>query len=68
MNLRYKTPKVVPIVFHNGFTYDYHFIIEELAKEFGGKFECLRENAEKYITFSVLIKKQLDNGKTITYK
>ena len=26
------------------------------------------ENAEKYITFSVLIKKQLDNGKTITYK
>ena len=40
----------------------------KVPKEFGGKFECLGENAEKYITFSVLIKKQLDNGKTITYK
>ena len=48
--------------------HDYHFIIEELAKEFGGQFECLWENKEKYITFSVPIKKELDNGKTITYK
>ena len=31
-NLRYKTPKDIPIVFHNGSTYDYHFIIKELAK------------------------------------
>ena len=28
----------------------------------------LGENTEKYITFSVPIKKQLDNGKTIIYK
>ena len=27
-NLRYKTPKEIPIVFHNGLTYDYHFIIK----------------------------------------
>ena len=67
-NLRYKTPKEIPTVFHNGSTYDYHFIIKELAKEFEGLFECLRENTEKYITFSVPIKKQLDNGKTVTYK
>ena len=26
-NLRYKTPKKVPVVFHNVSTYDYHFII-----------------------------------------
>ena len=26
------------------------------------------ENAEEYITFSVPIKKELDNGKTVTYK
>ena len=26
-NLRYKTPKEIPVVFHNGSTYDYHFII-----------------------------------------
>ena len=30
-NLRYKTPKEIPIVFHNGSTYDYHFILKQLA-------------------------------------
>ena len=67
-NLRYKTPKEIPIVIHNGSTYNYHFIIKVLAEEFGGQFECLGENTEKYITFSVPIKKELDSGKTITYK
>ena len=57
-SLRYKTPKEIPVVFHNGFTYDYHFIIKKLAEEFEEKFECLRENTEKYITFSVPIKIQ----------
>ena len=32
-NLRYKTPKEIPVVFHNGSTYDYHFIINKLAKK-----------------------------------
>ena len=67
-NLRYTTPKEIPVVFHNGSTYDYHFIINKLAKEFYGQLECLGENTEKYITFSVPISKELDNGKTITYK
>ena len=67
-NLRYKVPKEIPVVFHNGSTYDYHFIIKKLAEEFKGEFECLGENTEKYITFSVPIKKELDNGKTSTYK
>ena len=65
-NLTYKTPKEIPIVFHNGSTYDNHFIINKLAKEFDGQLECLGENTEKYITFSVPISKELDNGKTIT--
>ena len=60
-NLRYKIPKDIPIIFHNGSTYDYHFIIRELAKEFEGNFECLGENTEKYITFSVPIKKRIEN-------
>ena len=60
-NLRYKIPKEIPVVFHNGSTYDYHFIIKELAKEFEGNFECLGENTEKYITFSVPIRKKIDN-------
>ena len=46
-------------MFHNGCTYDYHFIIKELAEEFQGEFECLGENTEKYITFSVPIKKEI---------
>ena len=33
-----------------------------------GSFECLGENTEKYITFSVPIEKQRENGKMITYK
>ena len=67
-NLNYKIPKEIPVVFHNGSTYDYHFIIKQLAKEFKGKFDCLGENMEKYITFSVPIKKERDNGKPTTYK
>ena len=67
-NLRYKTPKEIPVVFHNGSTYDYHFIIKELAEKFERKSECLGENTEKYINYSAPIKKELDNGKLITYK
>ena len=70
-NLRYRIPKEIPIVFHNGSTYDYHFIIKELVKEFDGNFECLGENTEKYIMFSVPLKKEIKNkNKTveITYK
>ena len=37
-NLRYKIPKEIPVVFHNGSTYDYHFIIKELAEECEGEF------------------------------
>ena len=31
-NLRYKTPKEIPVVFHNGSIFDHHFIINELVK------------------------------------
>ena len=33
-NLKYSLPKHVPIAFHNGSNYDYHFIITELAEAF----------------------------------
>ena len=66
-NLRYKVPKEIPVVFHNGSTCDYHFIIKEL--EFEGNFDCLGENTEKYITFSVPLKKKMENKNIeITYK
>ena len=47
-------------------------IIKEIAKEFEGEFECLGENTEKYITFSVPIKKEITkkdkNGKDMIIK
>ena len=33
----------IPVVFHNGSNYDYHFITKELANEFEGQFKCLGE-------------------------
>ena len=59
-NLRYKVVKEIPAVFHNGSSYDYHFIIKYLAEECNGHFECLGENTEKYITFSVPFKKVIN--------
>ena len=68
-NLRYKILKEISVVFHNRSTYDYHFIIKELVKEFEGNFECLGENTEKYIAFSAPIKKKIENKNIeITYK
>ena len=46
-NLNCKIPKEIPVVFHNGSTHDYHFIIKQLAREFKGNFDCLGENTEK---------------------
>ena len=67
-NLRYKIPKDIPVVLHNGSTYDYHYIINKLAKEFYDHLECLVENPGKCITFSEPASKELDNGKTNTYR
>ena len=50
-NLKHEALKEILIVFHNGYTYDYHFIIKELAKEIDGQFECLGENTEKIYYF-----------------
>ena len=35
-NWKYSIPKEVPVVFHNRSSYDYHFIIYKLPKEFKG--------------------------------
>ena len=59
-NLKFNVPNEIPVVFHNGSDYDYHFIIKKLANEFEG-FECLQENTEKYKTFSVPIEKEVTN-------
>ena len=65
-NLNYKDSKEIPVIIHNA-TYDTHFIINKLAIEFKGEINCIGDNMEKYISFSVPIKKECDNGKIITY-
>ena len=46
-NLELNVPNQISVVFRSGSTYDCHFIIKELAKEFEGQFECLGENTDK---------------------
>ena len=65
--------KKIPVIFHYGSIYDYHFILKELAEELKKQFTCLGENSEKYITFTVSIEKEVDNNgeeitKNISYK
>ena len=43
----------------------YHFVIKKFSEEFKGELECLGENTEKYVTFSVPLKKE--NDQKITY-
>ena len=68
MQFKKRNTKKIPIVLHNDTIYDYCFIINKLAKEFDGQLECVGENTENYINFSVPISKELDNGKNITYR
>ena len=58
-NLIFNVPNEIPVVFHNGSNYDYHFIIKELENEFEEQFEYIGENTEKYKTFSVPIEKEV---------
>ena len=67
-NLRYEVQIEIPVVLHNGSNYDYHLIIKELAEKFKGNIDCLGENTEKYITFSVPLKKEIKDNKLVTYK
>ena len=60
--LNYKIPKDIPIIIHNA-SYDTHFIINQLAGEFKGELNCIGENMDKHITFSVTINNECDNSK-----
>ena len=66
-NLNYEVPKDIPLIIHNA-SYDTHFIINHLAKKFKGELNCIGESMGKYITFSVPIKVNCDDCKTIAYK
>ena len=42
-NLKNNVPNEIPIVFHNGSNYDYHFVIKKLVKQFKREFNFLRK-------------------------
>ena len=75
-NLRLNVPNEILVAFHNGSSYDYHFIIKELTNEFEGESEYLGENTEKYKKFSFTIEKEVpkidkdgnESVVTISYK
>ena len=58
-NLKFDVANEIPVVFHNGSNYDYHFIIKKLVNEFEKQFESLGKNTEKYKNFSVPIEKEI---------
>ena len=70
-NLNYSVQKEILIIAHNA-SYNTHFMLNQLAIEFKGELNCIGDNMEKYITFSVPIKKEVINNngdkKTITHK
>ena len=59
-NVQYKVPKSISVAFHNGSSYYNHFIIKQLSKDFNCYFNCIGENTEKYISFSVTVLKERD--------
>ena len=62
-NLRYSTQFDIPAFFHNGTNYDFSLIINELAKEFRSEMRCIPLNTNKYMSFSVPIKKEIKEQK-----
>ena len=65
---RYETQREIPVVIHNGSNYDFHFLINELAKKFRANMKCIGENTGKSKSFSVPIKITNDEGKVILYR
>ena len=45
-NLRYKTLKEIPAVFHDRLNYGYHFLTTVLAEKFKVQFNSLEENTK----------------------
>ena len=45
--------------FHNGSNYDFNLIIAELAKEFRSELQCIPVNTNKYMSFSIPIRKKV---------
>ena len=60
-NLKFNVPNEIPVAFHNGSNYDYHFIIKKLANEFEWQFECLGKRRKVQNIFSSNRKRSYKN-------
>ena len=58
-NLRYSSQKDIPALVHNGTNYDFNIIINELGKEIRSELNCIPLNGEKFMSFSIPIKKKI---------
>ena len=54
---------IIPVFFHNGTNYDFNLIINELAKEYRSEMRCIPLNTNKYMSFSIPIKKEIKEQK-----
>ncbi|CAG2200908.1 unnamed protein product [Mytilus edulis] len=52
-NINYKFTGRIPVVFHNLRGYDSHLIIQAIGKVEGKQLNCIANNMEKYISFSL---------------
>ena len=66
-NLTYETQRDIPAAIYNGSNYDFHLLIDELAKEFRSDKKCIHEDKEKQILFSISLKKESKDGKFTTF-
>lgn len=54
-NIQFWLLRKIPVLFHNGRGYDFHFIIKEIAKNPStvNKVDVIAQDAEKYMTFTM---------------
>ena len=61
-NLQLRFGNVIPVVFHNLQGYDSHLIMQAIS-QVDGEITCIPNNMEKYISFSLIMKKKLEKAK-----
>ncbi|KNE88522.1 hypothetical protein PSTG_18074 [Puccinia striiformis f. sp. tritici PST-78] len=61
-NVLYRTPKFIPVFFHNLSGYDIHIFVKSLS-EYPGEIRVIPQNKERYISVSKLIPVKSASGK-----
>ena len=67
-NLRYSTQKDISVFFHDGTNYDFNLVINQLAKKFRLELHFIPLNGEKFMSFSIPIRKKVEANSKNTKK